>query len=60
MITALKTCFKCNAILPKTALVKRLMELRNAAIAKGMSLMTAEEISEELARRCGENEEPKK
>ena len=45
---------------PKTALGKKLMELRNAAIAKGMPLMTAKEISEELARRREENEEPKK
>ena len=45
---------------PKTALGEKLGALRNAAIAKGMPLMTAEEISEELARRCGENEEPKK
>ena len=49
---------------PKTALVAKLMELSNAAIAKGMPLMTAEEISEELARRRGGNdasmiEEPK-
>lgn len=41
---------------PKTVLGKKLMELRNAAIAKGMSLMTAEEISKEIARRRGEIE----
>ena len=47
---------RLDKYVPKTALVKKLMELRNAAIAKGMPLMTAEEISEELARRRGENE----
>ena len=36
---------------PKTALGEKLVALRNAAIAKGMPLMTAEEISEEIARR---------
>ena len=41
---------------PKTALGKKLVALRNAAIANGMPLMTAEEISEELARRRGEIE----
>ena len=41
---------------PKTALGKKLVALRNAAIANGMSLMTAEEISEEIARRRGEIE----
>lgn len=41
---------------PKTALGKKLVALRNAAIANGMSLMTAEEISKEIARRRGEIE----
>ena len=41
---------------PKTALGEKLAALRNAAIANGMPLMTAEEISEELARRRGEVE----
>ena len=39
---------------PKTAFGKKLMELRNAAIAKGMPLMTVDEILEEVTRRrCG-------
>ena len=56
---------RLDKYVPKTALGEKLVALRNAAIAKGMPLMTAEEISEEIARRRGENdesmiEEPKK
>ena len=47
---------KPKPYVPKTALGKKLVALRNAAIANGMPLMTAEEISEELARRRGEIE----
>ena len=39
---------------PKTALGKKLVALREAAIAKGMRLMTSDEISAEIARRRGE------
>jgi hypothetical protein len=39
---------------PKTALGKKLMELRNQAIAKGLTLLDADEIIEEVSRRRGE------
>ena len=39
---------------PKTALGKKLVALREAAIAKGMRLMMSDEISAEIARRRGE------
>jgi hypothetical protein len=38
---------------PKTAFVKKLMELRTAAIERGMSLMTLDEINEEVEKRRG-------
>ena len=40
--------------LPKTALGKKLMDLRNEAIAKGLTLLNADEIIEEVNRRRGE------
>ena len=43
-----------RAYLPKTALGKRLMALRNQAIAKGLPLLNASEIVEEIRRRRGE------
>ena len=39
---------------PKTALGKKLMDLRNQAIAKGLTLLDADEIIEEVSRRRGE------
>jgi hypothetical protein len=39
---------------PRTALGERLMALRNQAIAKGLSLLDADEIVEEISRRRGE------
>ena len=39
---------------PKTALGERLMALRNQAIAKGLTLLDADEIIEEVRRRRGE------
>jgi len=39
---------------PKTALGKKLMDLRNQAIAKGLKLLNADEIIEEVNRRRGE------
>lgn len=39
---------------PKTALGERLMALRNQAIAKGLKLLDADEIIEEVRRRRGE------
>lgn len=42
------------AYVPKTALGKELAALRAEAIARGMRLLTADEISEEIAQRRGE------
>lgn len=42
------------AFVPKTALGKTLVALREAAIARGLPLLTADEISNEIARRRGE------
>jgi hypothetical protein len=39
---------------PKTALGKKLIDLRNQAIAKGLKLLNADEIIEEVNRRRGE------
>jgi hypothetical protein len=39
---------------PKTALGKKLMDLRNQAIAKGLTLLDADEIIDEVNRRRGE------
>lgn len=39
---------------PKTTLGKRLMALRTQAITKGLSLLNADEIVEEIRRRRGE------
>jgi hypothetical protein len=39
---------------PKTALGKKLMDLRNQAIAKGLTLLNADEIIDEVSRRRGE------
>lgn len=39
---------------PKTVLGERLMALRNQAIAKGLILLDADEIIEEVRRRRGE------
>jgi len=39
---------------PKTELGKKLMTLRNQAIAKGLPLLNADEIIEEISRRRGE------
>jgi hypothetical protein len=39
---------------PVTALGKKLMDLRNQAIAKGLTLLDADEIIEEVSRRRGE------
>jgi hypothetical protein len=39
---------------PKTALGERLMALRNQAIVKGLTLLDADEIIEEVLRRRGE------
>ena len=39
---------------PKTALGKKLMALRNQAIAKGLRLLDADGIAEEVRRRRGE------
>jgi hypothetical protein len=39
---------------PKTLLGKRLMTLRNQAIAKGLTLLDSDEIIEEVSRRRGE------
>jgi hypothetical protein len=39
---------------PKTALGERLMALRNQAIAKGLTLLNADEIIAEVRRRRGE------
>jgi len=39
---------------PKTTLGEKLMALRNRAIAKGLRLLDADEISEEIRRRRGE------
>lgn len=42
-----------SAFVPKTALVKKLLEIRNRAISKGMKLLSSEEISEEIKLRRG-------
>jgi len=39
---------------PRTALGEKLMALRNQAIAKGLRLLNADEITEEILRRRGE------
>lgn len=39
---------------PKTALGRKLMELRKAAIMRGMHLLTADEINDEIEQRRGE------
>jgi hypothetical protein len=39
---------------PKTALGKKLIDLRNQAIANGLTLLNADEIIEEVSRRRGE------
>jgi hypothetical protein len=44
---------KANFV-PKTSFGKRLMALREAALAEGMRLLTTEEIQDEVARRRGE------
>jgi hypothetical protein len=41
---------------PKTALGERLMAIRENAIAKGLPLLNADEISEEIRRRRGDIE----
>ena len=43
-----------RAYQPKTPLGKKLMALRNQAIAKGLRLLDADGISEEIRRRRGE------
>lgn len=42
------------AYIPRTALGERLLALRNKAIAKGMRLLSTDEVLEEVARRRGE------
>jgi len=39
---------------PRTALGEKLIALRNQAIAKGLRLLNADEITEEILRRRGE------
>lgn len=45
---------------PKTALGKRLLELRNKAVAAGMRLLSEDEILEEVRRRRGEIKDDEK
>ena len=47
-------CASRYAFVPRTALGKTLAALREAAIARGLPLLTADEISNEIARRRGE------
>lgn len=42
------------AFVPRTTLGKTLLALREAAIARGLLLLTADEIGNEIARRRGE------
>ncbi len=47
-----------SGFVPRTALGKRLLALRNKAIAAGLRLLNEEEVLEEIRRRRGElNEE---
>jgi len=45
------------AFVPRTDLGKRLVALRNKAIAAGMQLLSEEEVLEEVKRRREEHEE---
>ena len=46
-----KLLSRLKSFVPKTAFGEKLMNLRNASIAKGMHLMTVDEIREEVAQR---------
>lgn len=46
-----------SSFVPKTELGKKLLEIRMRAIAKGMKLLTTDEILEEVRRRRGELED---
>jgi hypothetical protein len=43
--------------MPRTDLGKKLLSLRNQAIARGMRLLTEDEVLEEVKRRRGEIED---
>jgi hypothetical protein len=43
--------------IPKTALVKKLVDIRRRAIASGMKLLSSDEILDEIHRRRGEVED---
>jgi hypothetical protein len=47
---------KVQEFIPRTELGRRLLALRNKAIASGMRLLSADEILEEVRRRRGESE----
>jgi hypothetical protein len=46
---------KKKAFIPKTPFGRRLLQLREQAIAEGMTLMTADEILNEVKKRRGES-----
>lgn len=45
-----------SVFVPRTALGRKLLEIRNEAIAAGMRLLTEDEVLEEMRRRRGEME----
>lgn len=49
-----------NHFVPKTELGKRLLDLRNRAIASGIRLLSEDEVLEEVRRRRGEIEDNEK
>lgn len=53
-VTRVRVVYQHEARLPRTPLGERLLALRAQAIAKGMRLLTWEEISEEVKLRRGE------
>jgi hypothetical protein len=44
-----------EGFVPRTALVKKLLSLRNISIASGMKLLCEDEILDEVKRRRGES-----
>jgi hypothetical protein len=53
-ITTVLSPFETRAFIPRTPLGRRLLSLRNQAIASGMKLLSVDEVLEEVKRRRGE------
>lgn len=54
--TQVTPCHWESDFVPRTALGKKLLDLRNRAIAAGIRLLTEDEVLEEVRRRRGEIE----